>query len=140
MADRILLVLAKRSGRYIAGALNVIGPDALYGRYWGGLEDHPFLHFEVCYYQAIEFAIAHEFARVEAGAQGAHKLARGYLPSETYSAHYIADPGLRRAVADYLKRERRAVARDIAFLAEESPYRDGAGPAPTPRARMRSCR
>ena len=131
MADRMLLVLAKRSGRYVAGALNVIGPDALYGRYWGGIEDHPFLHFEVCYYQAIEFAIAHGLARVEAGAQGAHKLARGYLPSETYSVHYIADPGLRRAVADYLKRERRAVARDIAFLTEDSPYRDGAGPALT---------
>lgn len=126
MADRILLVLAKRSGRYVAGALNVIGPDALYGRYWGGLEDHPFLHFEVCYYQAIEFAITHKLGRVEAGAQGAHKLARGYLPSETYSAHYIADLGLRRAVADYLKRERRAVARDIALLTEESPYRNGA--------------
>jgi uncharacterized protein len=126
MADRILLVLAKRSGRYVAGALNVIGPDALYGRYWGGLEDHPFLHFEVCYYQAIEFAIAHKLGRVEAGAQGAHKLARGYLPSETYSAHYIAELGLRRAVADYLKRERRAVARDIALLTEESPYRNGA--------------
>jgi uncharacterized protein len=126
MPDRILLVLAKRSGRHIAGALNVIGPDTLYGRYWGGLEDHPFLHFEVCYYQAIEFAIAHRLARVEAGAQGAHKLARGYLPSETYSAHYIADQGLRRAVADYLKRERRAVARDIALLTAESPYRHGA--------------
>jgi uncharacterized protein len=123
MADRMLLVLAKRSGRYVAGALNVIGPDTLYGRYWGGIEDHPFLHFEVCYYQAIEFAIAHRLARVEAGAQGAHKLARGYLPSETYSAHYIADPGLRRAVADYLTRERRAVAREIALLTEESPYR-----------------
>jgi predicted N-acyltransferase len=123
MADRLLLVLAKRSGRYVAGALNVIGPDTLYGRYWGGLEDHPFLHFEVCYYQAIEFAIRHSLARVEAGAQGAHKLARGYLPSETYSAHYIADPGLRRAVADFLKRERRAVARDVALLNEKSPYK-----------------
>jgi hypothetical protein len=124
-ADRLLLVLAKRSGRYVAGALNVIGQDTLYGRYWGGLEDHPFLHFEVCYYQAIEFAIARKLARVEAGAQGAHKLARGYLPAETYSAHYIADLGLRRAVADYLKRERRAVAREIALLTEESPYRLG---------------
>ncbi len=129
MADRILLVLAKRSGRYLAGALNIIGGDTLYGRYWGGIEDHPFLHFEVCYYQAIEFAIAHQLARVEAGAQGAHKLARGYLPSETYSAHYIADPGLRRAVADYLKRERSAVAREITLLTEESPYRKTAGPA-----------
>jgi len=123
MADQILLVLAKRSGRYVAGALNFIGEGALYGRYWGAIEDHPCLHFEVCYYQAIEFAIAHKLARVEAGAQGAHKLARGYLPSETYSAHYIADPGLRRAVADYLKRERRAVAREIALLADEAPYR-----------------
>jgi predicted N-acyltransferase len=123
MADRMLLILAKRSGAYIAGALNFIGQDALYGRYWGGIEDHPFLHFEVCYYQAIDFAIAHRLARVEAGAQGAHKLARGYLPSETYSAHYIADRALRRAVADYLKRERLAVAREIALLIEESPYR-----------------
>jgi predicted N-acyltransferase len=123
MADQMLLVLAKRAGRYVAGALNFIGADALYGRYWGGIEEHPYLHFEVCYYQAIEFAIAHKLIRVEAGAQGAHKLARGYLPVETYSAHYIADPALRHAVADYLKRERRAVAREIALLAEDSPYR-----------------
>jgi uncharacterized protein len=124
MAEQILLVLAKRAGRYVAGALNFIGLDALYGRYWGGVEHHPCLHFEVCYYQAIEFAIAHKLARVEAGAQGAHKLARGYLPVETYSAHYIADPALRRAVADYLKRERLAVAREIALLNEDSPYRN----------------
>jgi predicted N-acyltransferase len=124
MADRMLLVLAKRAGRYVAGALNFIGADTLYGRYWGGIEDHPYLHFEVCYYQAIEFAIAHRLARVEAGAQGEHKLARGYLPVETYSAHYIADPALRRAVADYLKRERLAVAREIALLTEDSPYRE----------------
>jgi predicted N-acyltransferase len=123
MADRMLLVLAKRSGRYVAGALNFIGRDALYGRYWGSIAHHPFLHFEVCYYQAIEFAIAQKLARVEAGAQGEHKLARGYLPVETYSAHYIADRGLRRAVADYLKRERMAVSREIALLAGESPYR-----------------
>jgi len=123
MADQILLILAKRAGRYIAGALNFIGADTLYGRYWGGIEDHPFLHFEVCYYQAIDFAIARGLARVEAGAQGAHKLARGYLPSETYSAHYIADPALRRAVADYLKRERRAVAREIALLSEDAPFK-----------------
>jgi predicted N-acyltransferase len=123
MADRLLLVLAKRAGRYVAGALNVIGADTLYGRYWGAIEEQPFLHFEVCYYQAIEFAIVHRLARVEAGAQGAHKLSRGYLPVETYSVHFIADPGLHRAVADYLKRERRAVAREIALLAEESPYR-----------------
>ncbi|MGD9501969.1 MAG: GNAT family N-acetyltransferase [Methyloceanibacter sp.] len=123
MAKRMVLILAKRSGRYVAGALNFIGGDTLYGRYWGGIEDHPFLHFEVCYYQAIEFAIAGKLARVEAGAQGAHKLARGYLPVETYSAHYIADPALRRAVADYLKRERRAVTHEIALLGAESPYR-----------------
>ena len=123
MRDEILLVFAKRDGRTIAGALNFIGADTLYGRYWGALEEHPCLHFEVCYYQAIDFAITHRLARVEAGAQGAHKLARGYLPVPTYSAHWIRDPGLRRAVADYLRRERAAVAREIALLGEESPYR-----------------
>jgi hypothetical protein len=123
MAGQILLVLAKREGRAIAGALNFIGADTLFGRYWGALEEHPHLHFEVCYYQAIDFAIAHKLACVEAGAQGAHKLARGYLPVPTYSAHWIADPALRRVITDYLKRERRAVAREIALLGEESPYR-----------------
>ncbi len=123
MADELLLVFAKRGGRYIAGALNVIGADTLYGRYWGATELRDYLHFEVCYYQAIDYAIAHRLARVEAGAQGAHKLARGYLPTETYSAHYIADPGLARAVDDYLVRERRAVAHEAALLTEESPYR-----------------
>jgi predicted N-acyltransferase len=123
LADQVLLVLAKRAGRYVAGALNFIGSDTLYGRYWGGVEHHPYLHFEVCYYQAIEFAIAQKLARVEAGAQGVHKLSRGYLPVETYSAHYIADPALRRGVADFLKRERVAVAREIALLTEDSPYR-----------------
>jgi len=123
MADALLLVLAKRDGRYIAGALNVIGADTLYGRYWGTTETHDFLHFEVCYYQAIDYAITHDLTRVEAGAQGGHKLARGYLPAETYSAHYIADPALRRAVADYLARERLAVAHEAALLTEESPYR-----------------
>lgn len=123
MADEILLVLAKRGGDYIAGALNVIGADTLYGRYWGARETRDFLHFEVCYYQAIDYAIQHRLETVEAGAQGAHKLARGYLPIETYSAHYIADPGLRRAVADYLQRERRAVAQEAALLATETPYR-----------------
>jgi predicted N-acyltransferase len=127
MADKMLLVLAKRAGRYIAGALNFIGADTLYGRYWGGIEEHPLLHFEVCYYQAIDFAIQHGFARVEAGAQGAHKLARGYLPSETYSAHYIADLALRRAVTDYLSRERRAVAREMALLTEAAPFRKRVG-------------
>ena len=123
MRDQILLVLAKRGGHPIAGALNFIGSDTLYGRYWGALEEHACLHFEVCYYQAIDYAIAHRLARVEAGAQGAHKLARGYLPVPTYSAHWIADPALRRAVADYLTRERAAVAHEIALLGEESPYR-----------------
>jgi predicted N-acyltransferase len=106
MADRILLVMAKRNGRYIAGAINFIGADALFGRHWGAIEHHPFLHFELCYYQAIDFAIARKLATVEAGAQGEHKLARGYVPVTTYSSHYIDDPALRRAIADYLKRER----------------------------------
>jgi predicted N-acyltransferase len=123
LSRSILLVLAKRAGRYVAGALNFIGADTLYGRYWGALEEHPCLHFEVCYYQAIDYAIRHGLARVEAGAQGEHKLARGYLPVPTYSAHYIADPALRRAVADFLRRERAAVAHKTALLAAESPYR-----------------
>ncbi|MGV3632779.1 MAG: GNAT family N-acetyltransferase [Pseudorhodoplanes sp.] len=106
MADRILLVMAKRNGRYIAGAINFIGSDALFGRHWGAIEHHPFLHFELCYYQAIDYAIAHKLGTVEAGAQGEHKLARGYVPVTTYSSHYIDDPALRRAIADYLSRER----------------------------------
>jgi predicted N-acyltransferase len=123
MRDRILLVTAKRAGRTIAGALNFIGSDTLYGRHWGAVEHHPFLHFEVCYYQAVEFAIARKLARVEAGAQGEHKLARGYLPVTTYSAHYIADPALRRAIADFLKRERVHVAAAGAELREMAPFR-----------------
>jgi len=123
MADRILLVMAKRAGRWIAGAINFIGPDALYGRHWGAIEHHPMLHFEVCYYQAIDYAIAHGLGRVEAGAQGEHKLARGYLPTTTYSAHFIADPALRRAVADYLSRERAYVAAEGAELATLAPFR-----------------
>jgi len=106
MADQVLLVLARRDGRHIAGAINFIGGGTLYGRNWGCIEDHPFLHFEVCYYQAIEYAITHGLKRVEAGAQGEHKLARGYRASLTYSAHDIADAGLRQAVANYLDRER----------------------------------
>ena len=102
--------MAKRNGRCIAGAINFIGSDTLFGRHWGAIEHHPFLHFELCYYQAIEYAIEHKLARVEAGAQGEHKIARGYMPTTTYSAHYIADPALRRAIADYLKRERAYVA------------------------------
>jgi predicted N-acyltransferase len=109
MADRILLVMAKRNGRYIAGAINFIGDDALYGRNWGALEEHPFLHFEVCYYQAIEFAIERGLARVEAGAQGEHKLARGYRAVPTCSSHFIADPRFARAIDEYLVRERAAI-------------------------------
>lgn len=123
MADRILLVMAKRAGRWIAGAINFIGGDALFGRHWGAVEHHPFLHFELCYYQAIEFAIAHRLARVEAGAQGEHKLARGYMPRTTCSAHYIADPALRRAIADYLARERAYVEAAGAELATLGPFR-----------------
>ncbi len=123
MADRILLVLAERHGRPIAGALNFIGSDTLYGRYWGATEDQPFLHFELCYYQAMEWAIDNGVRYVEAGAQGEHKIARGYRPTTTYSAHWIADPGFRRAVADYLDRERRQVARDSRLLAGYLPFR-----------------
>jgi predicted N-acyltransferase len=123
MRDRILLVMAKRAGRWIAGAINFIGSDALFGRHWGAIEEHPFLHFELCYYQAIDYAIAHKLARVEAGAQGEHKLARGYVPVTTHSAHFIADPGLRRAVADFLKRERAYVAAAGEELAALAPFR-----------------
>lgn len=125
MADDVLLVMAKREGRFIAGAINFIGGDCLYGRHWGCVENHPFLHFEVCYHQAIDFAIARGLARVEAGAQGEHKLARGYLPATTHSAHYIDHPGLRRAVADYLERERRDVAHISQVLSEHGPFRKG---------------
>ncbi|BCM19696.1 GNAT family N-acetyltransferase [Mesorhizobium sp. J8] len=123
MADDILLVMAKRNGRYIAGAINFIGSDALYGRNWGCIEDHPFLHFEVCYHQAIDFAIERKLKVVEAGAQGEHKLARGYRPVTMHSAHYISHPGLRNAVADYLRRERREVERMGAYLEEHTPFR-----------------
>ncbi len=123
MSARCLLVMARREGRFIAGALNMIGGDCLYGRYWGAIEQHPSLHFEICYYQAIDYASAHGLARVEAGAQGEHKLARGYLPVETYSAHWLADPGLSRAVAQYLRKEARLVSQSNAALAELGPYR-----------------
>ena len=125
MADKVLLILARRSGGpWIAGALNLLGRDCLYGRHWGCTEDVPFLHFELCYYQAIEHAIRLGLPRVEAGAQGQHKIARGYLPSAVYSAHWIADPALREPVARYLERERAAVAQDMAMLTEElSPFR-----------------
>jgi predicted N-acyltransferase len=123
MADRILLVMARRAERWIAGAINFIGGDTLYGRNWGAVEHHPFLHFELCYYQAMDYAIAHKLRRVEAGAQGEHKLARGYLPVTTHSAHYIADPGLRRAIADYLVRERAYVEAAGNELAALAPFR-----------------
>jgi len=123
MSERILLVMAKRAGRWIAGAINFIGTEALYGRNWGAIEHHPFLHFELCYYQAIDYAIAHKLTRVEAGAQGEHKLARGYLPQPTYSAHFIANPALRRAIAEYLARERAYVAAASQELAAAAPFR-----------------
>ena len=123
MGKRCLLIMAKRQGCYVAGALNVLGGEGLYGRYWGAIEHHPCLHFEVCYYQAIDYAIEAGLARVEAGAQGEHKLMRGYRPVTTYSAHWIQDPGLRRAIARYLDDERSAVAETTAFLATRGPYR-----------------
>ncbi len=123
MADETVLIMARRAGRYIAGAINFVGAGTLFGRHWGAIEHHPFLHFEICYYQAIDYAIANKLARVEAGAQGEHKLARGYLPTTTYSAHYIADPGLRRAIDDYLVRERAYVAAAGRELLEASPFR-----------------
>ena len=129
MGDRCLLILAERDRMPIAGALNLIGADTLYGRYWGCTEDVPFLHFELCYYQAIDAAIARRLATVEAGAQGEHKLARGYAPVPTWSAHYIPDAGFRRAVADFLMRERAAVAQEQAFLGEMTPFRKGDGAA-----------
>ncbi|WP_292900145.1 GNAT family N-acetyltransferase [Nitratireductor sp.] len=125
MADDILLVMARRNGRYIAGAINFIGSDTLFGRNWGCIEHHPFLHFEVCYHQAIEFAIARGLRRVEAGAQGEHKLARGYEPVTTRSAHFIPHPGLRRAVAQYLEMERRDVAEIQRVLEAHTPFRKG---------------
>jgi hypothetical protein len=126
MADRVLLIMARRDGRWIAGALNLIGDDCLYGRNWGCLEEIPFLHFELCYYQAIEQAILRGLSRVEAGAQGEHKIARGYLPSPVYSAHWIADPALRTPVARFLEQERERVQGEMEWLEEEfSPFRRG---------------
>jgi uncharacterized protein len=123
MRDKIVLMLAERDGRPIAGALNFVGGQALYGRYWGCREEVPFLHFELCYYQAIDVAIRLGLSRVEAGAQGEHKIARGYEPTATWSAHYIADPGFRAAVADFVNRERKAVEREIEFLGEMTPFK-----------------
>jgi predicted N-acyltransferase len=125
MGDRVLLMLALRDGIPVAGALNLIGSDCLYGRYWGATEDIPFLHFELCYYQAIEWAIAHRKARVEAGAQGAHKLARGYRPVATVSAHYLPNAGFRAAVADFVAREADMVVADIEAQDLATPFRRG---------------
>lgn len=123
MRDDILLVLALRDGRPIAGALNFIGRTTLYGRYWGAIEDHPCLHFELCYYQAIDYAIANELTRVEAGAQGDHKLARGYMPVPCYSLHFMADPGFHAAVEKYLVAERDAVGHEIEVLTSYGPFK-----------------
>jgi predicted N-acyltransferase len=125
MPDRVLLIVAERDGRPIAGALNLIGADTLYGRYWGCSEEVPFLHFELCYYQAIDAAIARGLRTVEAGAQGEHKLARGYVPVPTWSAHYIRDPGFRRAISDFLVRERASVESDQEYLSDLTPFRRG---------------
>ncbi|MFT3690678.1 GNAT family N-acetyltransferase [Paenirhodobacter sp.] len=125
MRRDVLLILAERDGEPVAGALNLIGRDTLFGRYWGCLEDHAFLHFELCYHQAVDWAIAHGLSRVEAGAQGEHKLARGYLPVVTHSLHWIPNPSFRRAVSSYLEEERRAVAEEVAALEELGPFRRG---------------
>ncbi|MFT4716607.1 MAG: putative N-acyltransferase [Paracoccaceae bacterium] len=125
LRDDVLLVLCQKAGRWVAGALNFIGRETLFGRYWGCVEDYPFLHFEVCYYQAIEFAIKHGLQRVEAGAQGQHKLARGYLPVVTHSLHWIGDAGFRRAVAQFLEQEREAVDEDIEILTSYGPFKRG---------------
>ncbi|RCS24349.1 GNAT family N-acetyltransferase [Phyllobacterium salinisoli] len=127
MANDILLVMAKRDGRYIAGAINFIGSNRLFGRHWGCIEEHPYLHFEVCYHQAIDFAISKGLKIVEAGAQGEHKLARGYVPVTTHSAHYIVHQGFRRAVEDYLERERREIERLNMALQEHTPFRKAEG-------------
>jgi predicted N-acyltransferase len=127
LGNRVVLMLAKNSGRPVAGALNLAGADALYGRNWGCRGDWPFLHFELCYYRAIDWAIAHGLKRVEAGAQGRHKIQRGYLPRPTYSAHWIAHSGLRRAVARFLEDERPAIEAEMAALAHDSPFRKDDG-------------
>ena len=123
MPEKVLLILAKRRGNYVAGAINFIGGDTLFGRNWGCTEHHPFLHFEICYYQAIDYAIAHNLRCVEAGAQGSHKIARGYLARETYSAHWLANDDFRRAVEDFLQREQRYVKSDIEYVKAHSPFK-----------------
>ncbi|MEZ5916160.1 MAG: GNAT family N-acetyltransferase, partial [Parvularculaceae bacterium] len=125
MPEQIMMVLAQRDGAPIAGALNFIAHDTLFGRYWGCTEHHPFLHFEVCYYRAIDFAIARGLARVEAGAQGEHKIARGYEPVKTASAHWIAHPQFRDAIARYLEQERRSVSGDVEYLEDFTPFKNG---------------
>jgi uncharacterized protein len=128
MPEKVVLVMARRGDKYVAGALNILGSDTIYGRNWGSYGEYKFLHFECCYYRAIEFAIAHRLQRVEAGAQGPHKLQRGYLPVPTYSAHWIPDPAFRRAVAHFLERERDMVEHKIERLAEFSPFRQAEEP------------
>ncbi|CUK15149.1 putative protein involved in methicillin resistance [Shimia thalassica] len=123
LRDDILLILAKKDGHYVAGAMNLIGQEALFGRYWGCVEDHPCLHFELCYYQAMDWAISHGLGRVEAGAQGEHKLARGYLPVTTHSLHWMRDPGFADAVARFLEAEREAVAEEIEVMTAWGPFR-----------------
>ena len=125
MPENVLPIMCKRAGRYVAGAINFIGEECLYGRNWGCLEDHPFLHFEVCYYQAIEYAISRGLKRVEAGVQGPHKLARGYLPTQTYSAHWIVNQSFRDAVSHYLNQENRHILEEIDYIEEHSPFRKG---------------
>jgi predicted N-acyltransferase len=127
MADKVLLIFALRDGRPIAGALNLIGADTLYGRYWGCTQEVPFLHFELCYYQAIDAAIARGLSRVEAGAQGEHKLSRGYRPVPTFSAHYIPNKSFRRAVADFVEHEAAALEQDREWLGERGPFRKDGG-------------
>ncbi|MBP0483753.1 GNAT family N-acetyltransferase [Sagittula salina] len=127
LRDDVALVMCEREGHAVAGALNFIGRDVLFGRYWGCIEDHPCLHFEACYYQAIDYAIAHGMKRVEAGAQGEHKLARGYLPAATHSLHWLAEPSFRNAVEHYLAEERRAVDEDIEILTGYGPFRNTRG-------------
>ena len=128
MGERVLLFLASRDRLPIAGALNFVGADTLYGRYWGTIDEVPFLHFELCYYQAIEWAIAHGLSSVQAGAQGEHKLARGYEPVITRSAHFLPNPGFRQAVADFLEGERAAVADELDWLGRSLPFH--ASPSP----------
>jgi predicted N-acyltransferase len=124
LGDRVVLMLAEHNGKPVAGALNLAGTDTLYGRNWGCIGDFPFLHFELCYYRAIDFAIANGLTKVEAGAQGEHKIQRGYLPSLTYSTHYIAHPGLRHAIDAHLQRERPAIEAEMVALMELSPFKE----------------